>query len=283
MSISAYEQVRLDNIRRNEEYLQEIGLSTVKKALGEKQATPPRVAKRKAVGEMNKATMEPQRRSSRIAELPAPELPAAAIDADDNDETFSDPDDDDEGGGLRKAAERSRKSIPAPRGPPAANSSRTLDAQLSSFLGPELGTLSESLAFGKLAVMVASNGGSAPKFSKYAGVVEWRNCLYLWVNIAGKDGYTNSFREQGRFVTWYGGSKMRPDSEMGARVLRAGSGECVVLFARLPGEAYTCLGRLGVAKASTDRHPVKVEFELLDYAALKGKEQFTKILRENSK
>lgn len=281
MSISAYEQVRLDNIKRNEEYLQEIGLSSVKKALSEqhRQQQQPRIPKRKAAGGDVKAAAEPQRRSSRIAELPVPDEYAAGIDADDDADGDAS---DDEGGGL-KSQRRKSSAPPAPRGPAAANSSRTLEAQLTSFIGPELGTLSASLAFGKLAVMEASNGGAAPKFSKYAGVVEWRNCLYLWVNIAGKDGYTNSFREQGRFITWYGGSKMRPDSEMGARVLRAGSGECVVLFARLPGEAYTCLGRLSVAKAFTDRHPVKVEFELVDFAALKGKEQFAKILRENSK
>lgn len=62
--------------------------------------------------------------------------------------------------------------------------------------------------FGKAAVMSMSNGGTPPRFSKYSGVVEWRNAVYLWVNIGGKTGYHNTFSEGGRFIMWYGGSRM---------------------------------------------------------------------------
>lgn len=64
--------------------------------------------------------------------------------------------------------------------------------------------------FGKAAVMAAANHGSAPKFSKYSGVCEWNNCVFLWVNVMKKvgAGYGNTFNEEGRFMTWFGGSKM---------------------------------------------------------------------------
>jgi hypothetical protein len=66
--------------------------------------------------------------------------------------------------------------------------------------------------YGKAAVMALSNGGALPRFSKYAGAVEWRNSVYLWVNIGGSAGsdYVNTFSEGGRHMMWYGGSRMRP-------------------------------------------------------------------------
>ena len=67
--------------------------------------------------------------------------------------------------------------------------------------------------YGKLPVMVISNHGKAPRFNKYSGVIEWKNCLYLWVNIGGKTGYTNTFSEEGRYMMWYGGSKMKAGTE----------------------------------------------------------------------
>lgn len=63
--------------------------------------------------------------------------------------------------------------------------------------------------YGKLPIMIMSNNGKAPKFNKYPGVLEWKNCLYLWVNVGGKTGYTNTFSEGGRYMMWYGGSKMK--------------------------------------------------------------------------
>lgn len=66
--------------------------------------------------------------------------------------------------------------------------------------------------YGKAAVMALSNGGTAPRFSKYVGAVEWRNCVYLWVNVGGAHSseyeYPNTFSEQGRHMMWFGGSRM---------------------------------------------------------------------------
>lgn len=62
--------------------------------------------------------------------------------------------------------------------------------------------------YGKAAVMSLSNHGSLPRFSKYAGALEWLNCVYLWVNLGGTSGYSNAFSEKGRHIMWFGGSKM---------------------------------------------------------------------------
>lgn len=109
---------------------------------------------------------------------------------------------------------------------PPSDSSRMIDANLDCFFGgTDLGcvkhssassinksTLGETIdAYGKAAVMAAANNGVQPRFSKYSGVCEWKNCVFLWVNImkvACKGGYNNTFNEKGRFMTWFGGSKM---------------------------------------------------------------------------
>ncbi len=63
--------------------------------------------------------------------------------------------------------------------------------------------------YGKAAVMKLSTLTKVePKFNKYPGVIEWKNCIYLWVNVGGSTGYTNTFSEGGRYMMWYGGSKM---------------------------------------------------------------------------
>lgn len=66
--------------------------------------------------------------------------------------------------------------------------------------------------------MSQANNGSIPKFSKYSGVVQWNNAYFLWVNItpsnlqkkSNDDSYPNEFLENGKMMTWFGGSLMRP-------------------------------------------------------------------------
>ena len=43
---------------------------------------------------------------------------------------------------------------------------------------------------------------STPKFSKYSGIAEWRNCIYVFVNVGGKD-YDNVFMDGGERMTWF--------------------------------------------------------------------------------
>ena len=64
-----------------------------------------------------------------------------------------------------------------------------VDRLVADALGKELGA-----APTKAAVMEAirRGGGGAPRFSKYLGIIEWRNAIVLWVNVGGPD-YDNQF------------------------------------------------------------------------------------------
>lgn len=68
--------------------------------------------------------------------------------------------------------------------------------------------------------MSLANNGSVPKFSKYSGVVQWNNAYFLWVNIppsrnsqsksSEEVSYPNEFLDNGKKMTWFGGSLMKP-------------------------------------------------------------------------
>ena len=68
-------------------------------------------------------------------------------------------------------------------------------------------------------IMAADSlNASAPKFSKYSGVTEWKNAIVLWVNIDGDD-YKNHGIEGGSKLTWFGGSRHYHDSPVVIRML----------------------------------------------------------------
>jgi hypothetical protein len=97
------------------------------------------------------------------------------------------------------------------RAEPSSDSARAIDASIHIFLAKYLCNPVED--YGKAAVMQLANNGVLPRFSKYSGVVEWKNCVFLWVNIfdlskSNDCQYPNVFTEKGRFIKWFGGSKM---------------------------------------------------------------------------
>jgi hypothetical protein len=277
LELSDYERLRLSNILRNESYLTAIGLGASDRLdmAGHKKVNKKRIKENPA-----KQDAMPQRRSQRIAEVPIPnyDLDIAGV-ADDDDD-----DDDDEGGaGPRQKRFRTKTAVERP--PPSSDSSRALNAQLDVFLGDNVGKLLDEMSPTKAAIMALSNGGSVPKFSKYQGVVEWKNCLFLWVNIGGFGGYTNKFLDEGRVITWFGGSKMYEDSDSTKRLLKTKKGgvgdrDRAILFVRLAAnEPYCCLGDLACRKAVTDKHPISMEFELVDFERIRRTEHFTKVLK----
>lgn len=147
------------------------------------------------------------------------------------------------------------------------------------------GRMLEEVGFGKAAIMAASYFGTAPKFSKYSGVVEWKNCVFLWVNIGVPGGeYNNSFSEGGKYITWFGGSRMHADTPVTKRLLKGGGSETVLLWVRLEKEPYTCLGPVKVVESDIGVHPITIKWELLLYEPLKAKAKecnFAAILAEN--
>ncbi len=176
---------------------------------------------------------------------------------------------------------------PGPRPPPTAGTSRAIDCQVAEFICTDrLGKPLET--YGKAAVMSAGNGGSEPRFNKYSGVCEWKNCVFLWVNLGISSDYKNTFRADGRYVSWFGGSKMHEESDVIKRLVKTGTkiddekvftgflpaDDTLLLFVRLPEEGYACLGRLAHVSYTLDKHPVEFEWELLDYDRMKDAEHF---------
>jgi len=277
-TLSAYEELRLRNIARNEAYLAEIGLgadSILKPKKTDKERGGGRGKKRAL---RMRAKLEPSRKSLRIAEIPGPSFEESKLEVEDEEE------DEGEGEVGRKAriASKKRKAQAQQiiaRPPPSSDSARAIDADLAFFADPlRLAGPNEDLGFGKAAIMAASNKGAVPKFSKYSGVAEWKNCIFLWVNIGGS-GYANTFSEQGRLMTWFGGSRMHAESDVTKRLLKAGGeGECAVLFVRLEGEPYACLGRCRPKNSDVSKQPITILWELLDFDKIKASSNFKRIL-----
>ena len=141
-------------------------------------------------------------------------------------------------------------------------------------------------------------GTTSLSFNKYCGVQEWKNCIFLWVNLGKHDGSPlNEFLDNGRQITWFGGSKMHEQSPAILSLIRHGrrrkrrrrknettgeeeeeEEECtsdVVLWCRryqLETKAFTpymCFGRMGYLSHDPGSRPLAFVWALLDYDGLK--------------
>ena len=59
-------------------------------------------------------------------------------------------------------------------------------------------------------------------FNKYCGVQEWKNAIFLWVNLDTEDS-PNDFLDGARQVTWFGGSRMHDDSPVIHKLIQYGN------------------------------------------------------------
>jgi hypothetical protein len=275
--LSEYEQIRHDNIKRNEEFLSEIGLNSLSQRISEGASSSKKGVKRSR--DVREEDLSTVRRSTRISEVVVTHQQLS----------YS----DEEGEARKSQSRKTAKSVrPAQRKsssnskpiPLDSNSARAIAADYSVFVSTDpgnnnLGSIVQDLAFGKAAVMAASNGGSCPKFSKYSGVVEWKNCVYLWVNITPKGDFVNEFTESGKYMTWYGGARMHEDSPVTKRLLSiSAKNNTVVLFVRIEGEPYCCLGPVRSVQSDTKTQPIFVKWELLLIDKLQTVPTFKKIL-----
>ena len=339
--ISEYEKIRLENIARNESFLNGIGLPS-QSIMGKKKKEGPRTLKRR----VERVHVEGERKSSRIRNAPVEyqQLSNAEDDDDDVDALF-----EAEAKKVKKRVSTREVKLYETKhvSSSSSQSSRDVDCNYQIFIGCDAafsdrtynestgrltgnggssgdtgeyeekngnwvkvkgssgetekkrrdsstsdktsndncGRMLEEVGFGKAAIMAASYFGTAPKFSKYSGVVEWKNCVYLWVNIGVPGGdYNNSFSEKGKYITWFGGSKMHSETPVVQRLLKGGTQETVLLWVRLEKEPYTCLGPVKVVESDVTVHPVTMKWEVLFYDALAAKAQrcnFAAILKEN--
>ncbi|KAG7350573.1 hypothetical protein IV203_009933 [Nitzschia inconspicua] len=207
--------------------------------------------------------------------------------------------------GIRKERSPSLKV----QAPPKANSVRQLSLDMTTLVRKYLGQSME--CSGKEFVIhesfrVASDSkevlrrlkGAKLSFNKYCGVQQWRNCAFLWVNM-GNNGASNSvandFLEDGRLVTWFGGSRMDEQSPIIQTLFDLGKEAAdkipvvpesgIVLWCRkYDGESkkfgpYVCLGRLAYHSHVPGSYPVAFTWKLLDYEALMGSSDKRKLFQ----
>lgn len=274
-TLSTAEKIRLENIKRNEEFLTKVGLSPITSNIKVKVKTN-NIRKKKN----DRIVVEPSRKSRRIEALPVIKYDPKIIDTLSSIEDKNDNDDNDNDNIIEKVQRPRAPSGPRPA--PSSDMSRAINAQLSDVLSSNLGQHVSD--YGKAAVMAICNGGSVPRFSKYSGVVEWKNAIFLWVNLGqDKSQYPNTFSEQGKYITWYGGSKMHEESEVIKRLIKIGQfsykgDDQIILFVRKEGENYVCLGKLAHVDYNLDKSPVTFRWQLLNYDSLKNIEYFKSII-----
>ena len=165
------------------------------------------------------------------------------------------------------------KREPAPVDP---QSSRACDCDFDQFSKSD--KLGMQLAeHGKAYVMSLAYGGRVPKFSKYSGVVEWRNCVFLWVNI-GDIKYSNVFSNGGELMVWFGGSLMTEDSPITNRLIANRKSDPIILFVRLSAsDPYVSLGQVEIRSHKVDIHPIEITWKLLNFKLLKNTAIFKSI------
>ena len=276
-SLSSYERIRLENIKRNEEFLSKVGLSPNTSNIKEKVKANNNNSKKKKKSDRFNDVIEPMRKSRRIEALPVISYDPKII------EKLSSIEEDDDNNNVIEKVKRPKPSSSGPRPPPSSDMSRAINAELNDILSSGLGQ--HVTEYGKAAVMALCNNGSVPRFSKYSGVVEWKNAVFLWVNLGqDKSQYPNTFSEQGKYITWFGGSKMHEESEVIKRLIKIGQNsykgdDKIILFVRKEGENYVCLGRLVHVDYNLDVSPVTFRWQLLDYDSLKGIDYFKSIIK----
>ena len=117
-------------------------------------------------------------------------------------------------------------------------------------------------------------------FNKYCGAQDWKQGIFLWVNLGDPNNtVANDFLEGGRQITWYGGSRMKPTSNMIQKLVRMGKAttgvkDGIVLWCRRYETnkrtfgPYHCLGRLAYHSHNPNVMPVSFVWNLIDYEML---------------
>ncbi|EKX39092.1 hypothetical protein GUITHDRAFT_114750 [Guillardia theta CCMP2712] len=188
-------------------------------------------------------------------------------------------------------------SIVEDRKPASSDSSRNLHADLH-LLEPVVGRRVPG-GHVKAGVMEFVSPKCRPKFSKYVGVQEWKNAIFLMMNIAYGNSYANTFidMDSRMQVTYYLSEKTKPEAPIIPKLVKFSkyNGEAdkgqpfsVHLFCRpapesvklanLDNSDYVYCGRLKFLKNDVSRCPIEFLFELVDYAALKKSPDFQALL-----
>ncbi|KAL3931710.1 MAG: hypothetical protein SGBAC_011180, partial [Bacillariaceae sp.] len=140
----------------------------------------------------------------------------------------------------RRTTTASPTTARAAPAPPAANSVRSIDLNIEQLIlgnnddgGGLLGQQMEQT--GKEFVIYQTfDKAASPEdkdrlqetrlsFNKYCGVQEWRNAMFLWVNLGNKDNpVVNDFLNDSKQITWFGGSRMHDESPVILKLIKMG-------------------------------------------------------------
>jgi len=300
-----YMALRAAKIARNQARLKELGLYTFPKA--KTRRTTSRSNKKKHTPLIS-AVVTPSRRSSRISGQPIKanyiEVSNTLLNRHQRGTKRSltvhgDDDDDDADERIHDENKQLKRKIISSKKPsssePAANSVRSISLDTSKlvlkFLGKPIETFGKDFVIQNTFREAAYpediqrlQGVSRLSFNKYCGVQEWKNAIYLWINLGGQNSLVNDFSSNGRRVSWFGGSKMREDSPVIQRLIHMGkerasnnpsiSSSRIILWCRhydvqtkklLP---YTCLGRLAYESHVPGSQPVAFTWRLIDYDSI---------------
>lgn len=288
--LTPYERARLEQIAQNRAVLDGLGL------LGQPTAPPPSAS---ATRQPASASRKPSRvtkrspeelgievrRSSRVRRAPA-ETPAAEDrrGAEKQRATADKPTSQASPSQPRVASEAGLLADDTDQGMAQPGSSRAVSANLDAL---------EQLGIGgeipgpptKASVMEFASRASCPKFSKYAGAIEWKNAIFLFVNVGGSD-YKNLFMDGARRMSWFAGGRQHEETPVIKRLLSAKSPRRL-LFCRLvqsgaPPSPYVFCGRLEYVRHYPGTLPLEVEWSLGDYDALSSSERFQALMAHAS-
>ena len=295
-----YLAMREAKIARNQKRLKELGLLTPPQQAIAITQTTARTNKQRQKHVYNHG---PVRRSSRISTQTKPDYKDVSL--------LSSEKDYKQNATIRKrphsavtvdddAAPASKRVLPSKATPvvqPAANSVRSIDLDVHKLVigngknGGTLGYLGEH--FGKEFVINQSFSLAASvedqqrlyntklSFNKYCGVQEWKNCIFLWINLGTTDS-PNDFLDNNTKITWFGGSKMHDNSPVIHKLLKYGRDAAttkedskIILWCRRYQvdvkrfTPYMCCGRLGYHSHMPGSHPLSFVWNLLDCEGLK--------------
>ena len=225
-----YEQRREARIARNREILMRlVGDLPAHKALMEadpRSSPKPKSAKRKAAS----IPEGEQRRSGRIRNMPAPIYTSFEVDEDLGDagaraarrEARRKASSSSRSGGSVARDKVAPRGSPKPPAPHAKGSIKTLAARVDEVAAKYLGRpISDGTGALKAAVIHALAPIANPRFSKYSGIQEWKNCVCLFANVGDKNGnsYDNVFTHAGGQVSWFAQPTQHEETPVIERIL----------------------------------------------------------------
>lgn len=270
-SLTDYEKERQSNIELNKSRMNKLGVQSIVPVTHRKHV-------KQIKRSITKAIAEPTRKSARLQQIPAVDykLPEDFIEIpyEKTNRNFAK---------TTRVQKTFTETVPPP------DSCKVMSADLSILEEDLIGTkLYPEAGFGPKAYVMARLRGvrdgklSAPRFSKYSGIQEWKNCIVLFVNVCGKSGelYENVFLEDYSFMTWYAQKHHYIETPIIQRIIKMtkGDDEPVILFCRQEGDAYVFCGKVKYHELHCESRPLKFVWKLFHAATLQKAKDFLSIV-----